>query len=202
MSLINSLGSDYFTQFFRQGLFVYEGRVLEIVGVNNNHVLAYERSTGNEVRVPNAFFTGFKVFEYPSLGYRRFNDTTVGYVTKVQSAYRGLRTSQIDVAYSPTTRAIADSTRARAGVSKETMASELMKPTFNTMADLPKLLEGDITGLVLNEAVLIEPSLTQDNAGFNIFYKQARIGKMSAAGVASWYNDKHNKYISSLLEAA
>lgn len=202
MSLIQSLGADYFNQFFNRALFLYEGRVLEVTRTSNTYVDCIDRTTGDLVRVPNAFFTGFKVFEYPKLGYRRFNEHCVGFATKIQSAMRGLKAENVEVQYSPVTRAIAAIRGTRAGAGRDIMSKPLMTPQYDKASEMQALLDGRKTGLVLNEFVLIEPSLSADNAAFNIFYKQARVGKMSAGGVCSWYNDKHSGYITKIMEAA
>ncbi|MEG0162255.1 MAG: hypothetical protein RR714_08145, partial [Aurantimicrobium sp.] len=68
MSLIESMGTRYFSEWFTSALFLYEDRPcmvneLRSDGVACTRIDAQRGARDQYVVVPSAFFTGFKVFE-------------------------------------------------------------------------------------------------------------------------------------------
>lgn len=198
-NLIKNLTRDYFNSYFNGSSIKYNGAVLRIVEANNSEVFTEDVSTGNAVMVPNDFFTGFAVFSYPLLGYRRFGDDRIGYMTKKQSVHRGLRAANIAVQWSAATRLLVD-----LGAVPLTRLSDADKvtaafiPKFDTLQDVPDLLAGNKTGLVLSENILIEPSTEAEDEWYTVFFKQAAVGKLDSKGAVTWTSDQHDHLLPAL----
>jgi hypothetical protein len=95
--MVDSLGPQFFGEKFNEALFRRDDKTYELVGVGNGKkVRVINVNTGDNEDVPYDFFTGFKVFAYPRLGWRRFGENYVAYCTKTQSAKRGLSTRRVE----------------------------------------------------------------------------------------------------------
>lgn len=194
-NLIKNLTRDYFNSYFNGSSIQYKGSVLRILEANNVEVMAEDLTNNSVVAVPNDFFTGFGVFSYPLLGYRRFGDDRIGYMTKKQSVHRGLRAANLAVQWSAATRLLVD-----LGAVPLTRLSDADKviaafiPKFDTLKDASDLLAGNKTGLVLSENLIIEPSTEAEDEWYSVVYKQAIVGKVDSKGAVSW-NDKQHEHL-------
>lgn len=194
-NLIKSLTRDYFNSYFNGSAILHKGAVLQILEADNNNVLAEDLATNTSVRIPNDYFTGFGVFKYPLLGYRRFGEHRIGYMTRKQSVHRGLRAAHINVAWSAATRLLVDLAAVpvvRLSDSEKVIAAFI--PKFDTLKDVPDLLAGNTTGLVLSENLIIEPSTEAADEWYSVVYKQAVVGKVDSKGAVTW-NDKGHEHL-------
>lgn len=186
MSLIESMGQSYFREWFNGALFVYNGSVLSVSDTDGSTVRCVNLEVGRDaagyvVRVPYEFFTGFKVFEYPPLGYRRVGNV-VYHVHRSQSAYRGLRGNLLTFELSPLSYLLQGNERTAPRVSNVTANQrlvEVMKPTYDTRASLDELIAGRQTAVVPSEDVCIEPSLVNDN--YDVLYRGKVVGSMNTS---------------------
>jgi hypothetical protein len=194
-NLITQMGAQYFNEKFNNSYFLYEGKVLRVLQASpqGTRVSVEELSdrldddTVSDKVVSGSVFKGFKVFEYPLLGYRKFGEHKYGFASKRQTSYRGFRLEQISVTWTGCTRALIDLGVVHGGrLSDYTKAKALLKPTFDSMDDLPKLLSGKISGLVLNNNTMIEPATGKQEDWYAILYKQAQVGSINAAGNITW----------------
>lgn len=185
MSLIQSMGLRYFQEWFHGALFIREGKVLQVSEANSEAVFCrvLNPTTGgtSSESVPHEFFTGFKVFEYPPLGYRRVGNIT-HHVHRTQSAYRGLRANLLTFEYSPLTYLLQNNERTHtsqstsAGLNKKLAA--VMLPQYDTRASLDLLVAGRQASVVPNEDVCIEPSISGED--YVVLYRCKIVGTMDA----------------------
>lgn len=192
-NLIASLTREYFNSYFNHALIDYNGDVLRVVEAGSSVVVAENLSReGDVVNIPHSHFTGFKVFSYPLLGYRRFGDR-IGWMGKKQSVKRGLRTENITVSWSAATRLLVDLGAVplvRLTESEKALAAFNSK--FDTPKDVPDLLAGDRVGLVFNPNLIVEPSTEAEDDWYSVVYKQAVVGKMDNKGVVTWKAPQHS----------
>lgn len=202
-NLVTSLGAGYFRDFFNGAIFYYEGKAHRVTGADQRTVQAVRLSDGHAVLVPNAFFLGFKNFEYPTLGYRRLGPDVVAYLSRIQSTHRGLRQQSINVDYSPITSRLASQYLIPNPAGYNAYAGQkVFEPEWDTAANIPELLAGDRTSVVLNEHVIVEPSVNAHVDWYSIYFNQALVGNMNSRGSASFGNKKYEKLITPLLRAA
>ncbi|MEG3035773.1 MAG: hypothetical protein RR877_09855 [Aurantimicrobium sp.] len=184
MSLIESMGTRYFSEWFTSALFLYEDRPcmvneLRSDGVACTRIDAQRGARDQYVVVPSAFFTGFKVFEYPPLGYRRVGNV-VYHIHRTQSAYRGLRANLLTFEMSPLSYMLQASERtasALAGITTNQRLCQVMKPEYDTRASLDALVAGTQVAVVPNEDVCIEPSINGED--YVVLYRGKVVGSMN-----------------------
>lgn len=198
MSIVRSLGREYFNSFFQGALFAKDGAVFRVVGADRTGVLCHKFDDGSETFVPNDFFVGFKTFSYPVLGYRKIKENTIAFLTKTQSVHRGIRTNTVGVTWSGATAALIDMGYVSSSVSDKQKAESIYSNEFDTLADLPRLLNGDVTGLVLSPNIIIEPSVETQGDWYSVIFKRALIGKMNSRGNVTWTNPSHASLIPGL----
>jgi hypothetical protein len=184
-------------------MFMYEGKVHIVNGADARCVIARRLHDGADVVIPNSHFLGFKTFEYPTMGYRRLSDKVVAFLSRVQSTHRGLRAQSISIDYSPVVRKLSgDYLMDNPARLADKAARAVFEPDWDSKADLPALLAGDKISMVLNEHVLIEPSVNASHDWYSIYYNQALVGSMNSRGVPSINNKHYEKLITPLLKAA
>lgn len=198
MNLIQSLGSSYFNEFFHGSVFMYEGRVHQIVECRSVGVRCTRLHDGEPVTVPNNFFMGFKTFNYPALGYRRVTEHVAAFLTRNQSVRRGLNPQHVRHQNSPVSAKLINEGLVSAphGHNNGLLVYE---PVFDGPETVQQLLAGDRANVVLNEEILIEPSLNSDNDWYVIYHNQAIAGKMDYRGRPSFTNPKYESIITPLL---
>lgn len=188
MSLIESMGAQYFREWFNGALFLYEGRPCMVSDLQGGQVSCIRidsprGSADHYLNIPHQFFTGFKVFEYPPLGYRRV-DNIVYHVHRTQSAYRGLRANLLTFELSPLSYMLQASERTAvriAGITNNQRLCQVMAPTFDTRASLDALVAGRQVAVVPSEDVCIEPSITGED--YVVLYRGKAVGSMSSSKV-------------------
>lgn len=200
-NMIQSLGRDYFNQFFHGSMVLIDGKVYEIrEATQQGRVIAVDVESQGMAEIAPDKFTGFKTFEYPILGYRRFGDFHIGYASKKQSVHRGLRMQNIGTTWTAATRLLIDLGAIHGGrMSDYERALALFKPKFDTLNDAPKLLEGKLSGLVLSPNLVIEPSVEAASEWYTVLYKQAVVGKVDGKGKVKWLQDQHKDLLPASL---
>lgn len=186
MSLIESMGTRYFSEWFTSALFLYEGRPCMVNelrgdGVACTRLDAVRHSGDMYVVVPTSFFTGFKVFEYPPLGYRRVGNV-VYHIHRTQSAYRGLRSNLLTFELSPLSYMLQASERTSAtlaGITNNQRLCQVMVPTYDTRSSLDELVAGRQVAVVPSEDVCIEPSINGED--YIVLYRGKVVGSMNTA---------------------
>lgn len=191
MNMVQSLGRDYFNSFFAGALFKRDADILRVTETTRYNVLCYDLSNSREVEIPFDFFTGFKTFEYPTLGYRRVRDGVSVFLTRRQSTNRGLRHNAMEVQLTPATAALNDMGLIYARMSEQDRALAAYNTSFDTVADIPRLLRGEASSLILSPYILIEPGVETADDWYSIYFKRAKVGTMNDRGTISWNNPIH-----------
>lgn len=183
-NLIESMGAQYFNEKFANAHFLSDNRVYKVLNAQRvDRVMVEDVETGEDKMLAASRFPGFKVFEYPLLGYRRFADHVYGYAYKRQNTNRGFRLEHTNITWTGCTRLLYDLGVLNERLSDKQKAIALLKPEFdNYERDLPKLLNGEINGLVINHNLMIEPAVDTADGWYSVLYKQARVGKMNSRG--------------------
>lgn len=182
MSLISSMGVSYFREWFHGALFIYNNRPCQVEDTDGVTVSCryLDTTTDRAVSIPAQFFTGFKVFEYPPLGYRRVGNV-VYHVHRSQSAYRGLRANLLTFELSPIGYLLQSNERTAVGNSTNALnlrLTQVMTPTFDTRASLDDLIAGRRAGVVPSEDVCIEPSVNGED--YVVLYREKQVGTMDS----------------------
>lgn len=191
-NLVEELSANYFTEFFSGALFLNGDNLFQVESASRSRVLVRPftpTGTGDAQGIPADFFTGYKTFEYPILGYRRLGPNKIAYLTRRQTTARGLRPNSIIASASPASTMLREMSLVPpdpSSVAERTKAYAAFKPIFDNLGELPAMLNGDKFGLVLSSNILIEPSVDAVNDWFNVYYRQSVIGKMNSRGAVTW----------------
>lgn len=189
-NLIEQMGATYFTEKFANSYFLSKDRVYQVLDAQRTDRIRVVDVLAEDTKIlPASVFTGFKVFEYPLLGYRKFGDHLYGYASKRQTSNRGFRSEQVNITWSSCTRALMDLGLAgRTRVDEKAKAVALLQPKFDSLKDMQLLLDGKSSGLVLSSNVMIEPSTESADGWYSVLYKQACVGAINSRGDVKWKN--------------
>lgn len=199
MTLIQELGRDYFNEMCAAALFLHDNEVCRVDFARSGTVHGYrynndEDNPETRIEIPEAYFSGWKVFEYPRLGYRRVADNTVAHFTRQQSTRRGLRLESVNIQLTPLSTLLHNLGLVRAPQPRQ-RALAIMKPRFDDFnRDLPRLLDGELSALVLSDTLLIEADTGQKSDHFNIYLRQHAIGRMDKRGSIEWEDPNMSKF--------
>ena len=197
-NIIDSLGADFINKRFMHAMFLKDNHVYRVAMCQDGAVLCRNIDKNEDLHIPKEFFTGFKVFAYPKLGYRRLGKHYVGFGVKEQSAMRGLSFERVDFHPSQATGVLAKLGLAKADGNKERML-QIMRPTFDKLDSLKELYDGKRSNVVLNESLIVEPSTKEVDGQFDIFYDQVRVGAADDAGKIKWTTPKYERHIKPML---
>lgn len=206
MNLVEKLEPGYFADMCSGATFAKDGRVLEVSSVASNYAVRCSDVTDpnniTPVSVSSDFFTGWKAFSHPDLGYRKIGSFIV-FIEKQQSVSRGLRPRNLRYRWSEVTSALANS-NAVTGLNFPTLydaglLKQVFFPKFDSLNELGNLLSGKTVGLVLNENILIEPNVANDSDNYNIYYNTRKIGEVSSAGSFTFTKPAHMKMYNNSL---
>lgn len=199
MSLISELGRSYFNEMCTQALFVHEDTVHRVERADALNVVCTrylgDDGTDEEIAVlPHDVFTGWKVFAYPRLGYRRIGENIICHLQRQQSTRRGLRPESINAQLSPCTHMLHNLGLVQTPPSRQRIMAA-MKPVFDEFSrDVPRMIEGELAGIVLSDTLMIEPDVSNKNPeGYKIYLRQHVVGKMDDRGLITWEDEHFSK---------
>lgn len=206
-NIVDSLGADFINKRFQHAMFLKDGDVYKVYTCRPNPLTGlYDTVSckrlrdGKEENIRNDFFTGFKVFAYPRLGYRRLGTNSIGYAIKEQSAYRGLSMERVHVQDSPATRLLRG-LGLNGDYDMKKRSIIIMQPEFDKLRDLPAVLAGEKSGLVLSESLIIEPDTKKAEGHFSVLFDQVEVATVTERGVYKWATPKYERHIKPMLEA-
>lgn len=188
-NLIESMGVNYFNEKFHNAYFMSDQRIYRIIEAQrSDRVTVQDIDEEDDTKVISASrFPGFKAFEYPLLGYRRFADNVYGYMYKRQTTNRGFRAEAASITWTGCTRLLYDLGVINTRLTERDKIKAVFRPQFDSLErDLPKLLNGEVSGVVLNHNVMIEPAVDSSDGWYSVLYRQARVGKMNSRGQVTW----------------
>ena len=200
MNLINNLGHDFFNRKCAGAWILHNGEVCCIKAALGNEVHVYTDPNEAGYVIPADAFSGFKSLAYPKLGWRRLSRDTVAYLSKVQSAERGLRQNSINVTLSPVTRVLKSKRIITATVDVVALMNAVFKPKWDTKEDIPKMLAYAKRDVVLNEDVMIEPSaVQQDREQWDVLVSGAVSAVMDSVGRIKYTNPAHAELLQRMI---
>lgn len=205
-NMIDSLGADWFHKRLTGGHFVLDGNVMRVMGVDNKRVVCKNVKTGDHKDMPRDFFTGFKIFAYPALGYRKYSDDLALFLRKKHSWNRGLRRNCLSYQCSPVTTYIITkygNDMAKLGKNvqpPDDIVSLAMLPEYDPPTKVPDVLAGKRATVVLSSDVIVEPNMNREEAeDYIIYFRERPCGNITAAGEIHWYTDEYKQAASNIV---
>lgn len=203
-NMIARLGREWCEQRVVGGHFVHDGKLLMVRNVLADGVSCIERKTDKRVMLPLDVFTGFKIFRYPPLGYRKFGPGLAVWLTKQHSYNRGLRERCIQPELSPVSELLhLNYNREMQGQFNlpESLLELVFFPEYDTVEELPKLYEGVIPSVVLNENVLVEANVSNERAdGHIVYFKRRPCAAISKKQKFRWLSSAYEDALSSVFK--
>lgn len=198
-NLMDSCGVDWFRRRVVGGHFVHEGKVLKISGVYDaDKIDTVDISNERRVIIDKNVISGFSVFAYPELGYRRVKNVAL-WLSKIHSYDRGMRDKHLQSEYTPASMVLHRNLPGGAEANRRDIMTAALMPTFDGPADIKKVLDGDQYCAVLNPHVLIEPSNVQEDEHFNVFFRRRNIARLMPDGKMHYFKPQHEAVLRPLF---
>jgi len=202
-NMIERLGADWFNQRCGGAFFLFEGKLLLLRGVANDAVKA--ETTEAITKIPMDYFSGFKVFEYPALGYRKYGKGWCVFMTKKHTFHRGLREGCVNIQLSPVSQLVYNKLYRKLG--ETDMPPEgwrkmhaVFFPEYDTAADMEDLFAGKRPCVVMNADIMVEYDVSNPAAkGFVIYHRERPIGWISPEREYKWRTEEYKSAFSYLF---
>ena len=201
--MIDRLGRDWFNQRCAGGNFLHEGKILWVKAAVGDIVLAFDKEN-RQHKIPCDFFSGFKVFEYPALGYRAFNGDLAVYYTKFHSYNRGLRPRCVKRTLSPVTEMFLEKWGPALGVYAPTdneAMEHIFQPVYAKPADVGAVIRGERVSAVLNADVLVEANTAGKNAeGFAVYFRGRPCANINEDTLEiHWFTQEYKNFLQQIV---
>ena len=198
-NLVESCGAEWFNNRVAGAWFLFNGEVLQVTRARNNTLDCCTTKGYEHKQIPCAVISGFKVFAYPKLGYRRDPDTgVVAFLTKKHSYARGLRTNSILHEVSPGYTVLKQRFEVIRNEGK--LMTLVLKPTFDPIEDVHNVIAGQQFACVPNEDVLIEPSIHPEAEDVVVYFRERPAAHITPKGKIAWRTDAYKKLLSPLFK--
>lgn len=193
-NMVQSCGREWVNRRVAGGWFQHNGQLLCMTRVTADG-LCCDDVNGKRIFLPEAVLTGFSVFVYPRLGYRRDPATGNAVFLRRRNSYdRGLRPHRIKVSCSPAVTAIG---RAN-GMEDMHIITAAFNVPADTVADVKEVLAGRRLSAIMNEDVLVEPGV-EDADVYTVYYRTRSAGHISPEGVITWRSQAYADLLSHLF---
>lgn len=182
---------------------MHEGKLLRLVEVHKDQVVAQSHTNGEYVTLPADVLTGFGVFRYPPLGYRKFGPGLALWLHKTHSYYRGLRAQSINITLSPvSTLLYTNYNRKMNNAFNVPNAMDMVFfPKYDTLEAMDTLYNGDVPCVVLNENLLVEANVVNKEAqGYTIYFKQTPCATIDDGKNIHWHTPEYADALSQVFE--
>lgn len=203
-NMISRLGLEWCRQRLVGGHFLHEGKLMRLAEVHKTSVVAEELENNEYVTLPASVLTGFGVFRYPPLGYRKYGPGLAVWLSKAHSYNRGLRKQSVDMTLSPVStllyknynRKMNDAFQLRG------LMQLVFFPKYDSLDALELLYNGDVPCVVLNENLLIEANLANKDAqGYTVYFKQTPCATIDDDNKRiHWHNRAYADALSQVFE--
>lgn len=206
-NMIDSLGREWFARRLAGAHLLYDGKVCALIATGRENCTVRDISTDEELKVPNAFFTGFKVFAYPALGYRPFGNNLAVFLKKKHSWNRGLRPGCIYQDFSPVTAYVINKYAQEVPADQRKnyrpprdLMGLVFKPGYARPADIRDLLNGDRVTVVLNQDVLVEPNMNkQDSNDYLVYFRERPAASITEDGRIHWFSEEYKQALENVV---
>lgn len=201
--LVRELGDRYFFDRLRHSYFVYDGQVVLLSSWDEREMFTANTERGDVVRIPSTYFESYDAFKWPVLGYRKLNDNIVGRLSKTQAGGSGIKHGALAVEYSP----MSDFLMSSGVVSRQSdwdMMRSAFLPQYDTLKTLPKLFAGECSSVVLNDQVMIEPTMRSEKDEYDIMHRGGIVGAVTPKMeiVATSNNNKNRDLVGRILNVS
>ena len=206
MSLIDTLGESYCSDWFRQSLVEYEGKPFFLHTVRRSGIRLHSLiSDEHHTTVPHEWLSGFSKLAYPDLGYRKFGNQA-WYVTRRQGAQRGLQPRSLILEPTNATHTLMLAARSRDDdnpsivsdpSSSPYVLAQVIVPTYDRREVLDDVLSGRAAVYVPSHALCIEP--LHNSRDFGIYFHTKLAGTITSSREVDVVSPSVHKYLEKYL---
>lgn len=201
-NLLDSTGADWFRRRVVGAAFLHQDRVLQIEGMADADRLQVRDLTNGAKRdyVSKKIITGFGVFAYPQLGYRKvYGGKLAAHFTKKHSYERGLRSAHLLYELTPASSLVYNMQRGELNQERNENLIQALKPDYDKVDVLEALLAGDRVSAVLSHDVCVEPSVADDDEDYVVMYRQRAAARLNHKKEFRWYTPAYRRAVQPLL---
>ncbi len=197
--LITEMGASYFFDKFNGAYFRYEDDLVTFRDRGPDYFAVSALNDGSRKVIPFAFFEGFSVFKWPTLGYRRLSDNLVARIQKHGNGTGGFRINQTSTDYTPLSNHLLELGLAQRCNPHEQLHSVFF-PKFDSADQLDALFSGDMSSLVLSENVVVESSLRHEEEDvYDILYRGNSVATVTPDRVVEASSSVNKAFARSVL---
>lgn len=201
-NMITRLGYDWFNDRCTGAHFLYKGKIYVVLGATALGVVAQEYGAGNEIKLSHEYFSGFKVFEHPPLGYRKLGNGFAMYLTRRNTYQRGLRSDTVKLEHSPVTELVRRKFTGKLGLM---LVADKMRAVFNPEFDsvdkLHDLFAAKLPCVVLSADVLVEYNVFNTKArGWVVYFKRQPVCNIDPKRRMRWHSEEYKAALSHLFK--
>ena len=194
MSIIDSCGVDWVNRRVTGGWFCKDGEIMRIKDARRNGIYV-DTIDGDEKFLDKEVLSGFKLFMYPRLGYRRLDGNgAVVFLRRINSFDRGVRPNRFSCAPSPANAALGRGTRLR----DRQIIKAVFSEHYDTLDVVREVINARAISAVLNADVLVEPSMDNEMS-YAIYYREAVAGKIINNKIV-WRSKQYEQLLSHLFK--
>ena len=200
-NLLQTCGEDWFSRRVSGAWMVLDAQLIKVMRpISATEVEVYNDTIGDRKVVPASVFTGFKVFNYPEMGYRKLSGGIAAWMTKQHGVNRGIRADHLEIEWSPASLFLYNAGYCnKIRVQETDKVKALFFPQYDKPQDLSALRNGHISTVVLSADLLVEPSIYGDEDAYTIFYRKERAGRMLPDGAIEFATPEYKKLLSPFL---
>lgn len=190
--LFQQLGHGYSNEMLMGAPFLYKGEAYLLGEVTEGKTISAFRLVGDDpasvvakaTKLPAEFFTGWKSFAFPTLGYRSVrNGQVLAYLSRNNSVRRGLNPRDIRVEYHDVSHTCSAAYGFNLGSYNQNNAKAalVMKPQYTGFNEgIARILQGEIPSFALSADFAVAPH--EDVPYLEILFRQRRVGLIDETG--------------------
>lgn len=192
-NMIESCGAEWCNRRVAGGYFLHEGNVLRADTFSRRTVQCTNVAKDEFVELDPKVFTGFRVFMYPRLGYRRHPKSgVVVFMRRINSYDRGLRPRRVSCVVTAANLAMG---RDPAIPDAERM-DMVFRPQYDDITAVRDVIAGERISAILNEDILVEPSMNADQREYTVYYRTVRAATISPDKAVTWRSAAYEQLLS------
>ena len=199
--LVEELGTRYFLDKFNGAYFVYDTKLVYLYDTyGEDQFVVREAGDNTNHQVPMAFFEGYSVFKWPTLGYRRLSSNVIARLNRSGNGTSGMKINAIRKEFTPLSTYLINEGADVEDTGTTATMNSVFFPKYDTVEQLPALFEGDLGALVLSENVVIEASMRHDDEDvYDVLYRGNSIASVTPDRVIDATTTANRNFVRSLL---